>query len=290
MLPDAASRPYVAVENGGHPYAPVPYRVLRSATETADTVTIEIAPSDGAEAVPFRPGQFNMLYAFGIGEAAISLAGDPADRTKLRHTIRAVGAVSTALARLRPGATVGVRGAYGTGWPMDRAEGKDVVIIAGGLGLPPLRGALLEILRDRKRYGRVEVIYGARTPQDLVYYGEIQRWRTREDLRLQVTVDAAGRDWYGDVGVVTQRLPDARFDPARTVAFACGPEIMMRKSAEALEAAGVPASSIYLSMERNMKCAFAQCGHCQFGPAFVCREGPVLDYARIKPMLAVPEL
>ena len=274
----------------GHPYAPTPYRVVRATPETSDTVTLVVEPSRGGPALRFAPGQFDMLYAFGVGEAAISHAGDPGRREDLTHTVRAVGAVTQALAKLRPGATVGVRGPYGTGWPLERARGRDVILVGGGLGFPPLRGVLLEILRRRAEFGRVEVICGARTPKDLIFYEELQQWRARDDLRVHVTVDAAGRDWYGDVGVVTQRLPDVRFDPARCIAFACGPEIMMRRTAEALVTSGVPAPDVFVSMERNMKCAVAQCGHCQFGPAFVCREGPVFDYARVRPMLAVPEL
>lgn len=272
------------------PFAPTPYVVRGRETETTDTVTLSLVPAGGGAPPPFAPGQFNMVYRFGVGEAAISISGSPEARGELVHTVRSAGRVTRALSEVAPGEIVGVRGPYGSGWPVARARSHDLVIIAGGLGLPPLRPVLYEVLSHRDRFGRVEIIYGARTPKDLVYYEEIQTWRRRSDLRFQTTVDTAGRDWYGDVGVATQRLPDARFEPKETVAFVCGPEIMMRLSAQALEQRGVPAEAIFLSLERNMKCALGFCGHCQFGPAFVCRDGPVFSYARLKPFLAVREV
>ncbi len=272
------------------PYAPSPYRVVSREAETADTTTLVLAPVGGGKGPRFTPGQFNMLYAFGVGEAAISMSGNASEEGALVHTVRAVGHVSSALSRLAPGEVAGVRGPYGKGWPMDRMRGKDVVVMAGGLGLAPLRPVIHELYTHREDYGRVEIIYGARSPSDLLYYREIQAWRARTDTRFQVTVDTADRNWYGDVGVVTQRVPDARFDPARTVALMCGPEIMMKLSAQALEARGIAPSDIWLSMERNMKCAIAQCGHCQYGPFFICRDGPVLPYARIRSFLAVREI
>lgn len=273
-----------------HPYAPSPYVVRRRSAETSDTVTLVLAAAAGRPVQRFRPGQFNMLYAFGVGEAAVSISGDPEDAAQLVHTVRSVGKVTSALAGLPPGATVGVRGPYGSAWPLDAARRKDVIVIAGGLGLPPLRGVLLELFRHRDRYDRLEIIYGARTPKDLVYYPEIQAWRNLPEVRFQVTVDAAGRDWYGDVGLVTQRIPDSRFDPKNTIAFLCGPEVMMRNSAKALEERGVPDDSLFLSLERNMKCAVAQCGHCQMGPAFVCRDGPVFRYRDVRRYLATREV
>lgn len=274
------------------PYAPRPFRVTARHSETSDTVTLEIEPAtpERAPGSAWAPGQFNMLYAWAVGECAISIGGGDAAGTRFVHTIRRAGRVSEALARLAPGEAVGVRGPYGRGWPIDRARGRDIVVVAGGLGLPPLRPVIERVFAERAAFGRLEVICGARTPADLVYYGELQRWRLRPDGRVQVTVDGAGRDWYGDVGLVTARLPDARFEPATTSAFLCGPEIMMRKTAEALEARGVPGEAIFLSMERNMKCAIAQCGHCQFGPSFVCREGPVYSYAELRPFLRTREL
>jgi NAD(P)H-flavin reductase len=270
---------------------PVPFEVRERRMETSDTVTLVLAPTAAVARTPaFRPGQFNMLYAFGIGEVAISISGDPEGPGTLVHTIRSAGRTTEALCASPPGSVVGVRGPFGSGWPLDAAAGRDLVLVAGGLGLPPLRPLLYEILRERSRFGRVEVIYGARSPGDLVFYDEVQRWRARPELRVQTTVDTAGPDWHGDVGVVTARLPDARFDPARTTAFLCGPEIMMRLTARALHDRGVPRASIWLSVERNMKCAVGVCGHCQFGPAFVCRDGPIFSYDRIGRFLEVREL
>jgi len=283
--PDAPAAPTRA-----EPLAPVPYKVRSRSADTSDTATLVLEPMGGRAVPPFAAGQFNMLYAFGLGEVAISISGDPGVRRDLTHTIRCVGKVSTALSRASAGDVVGVRGPYGRGWPLAAAEKRDLLILAGGLGLAPLRPVLYEILAHRDRFGRVEIIYGARTPRDLLYYPEIQAWRQRTDWRFQVTVDTAGRDWYGDVGVVTTRLPDSRFDPAQTIAFLCGPEIMMRVSVRALVDRGIPDASIFLSMERNMKCAVAFCGHCQLGPSFICRDGPVLDYRQLRPWMSVKEV
>lgn len=283
--PDPAS---AAAPGGG--FAPVPYLVRERVVETADTVTLTLAPVGGGSTREFVPGQFNMVYLFGVGEVAISISGPVGQRDRVVHTVRNAGKITEALTGLVPGATVGIRGPYGHGWPVTAAQGHDVVIVAGGLGLPPLRPVIQEMLEHRERFGRLELIYGARTPKDLIYYAEIQQWRRRDDLRCQTTVDTAGRDWYGDVGLVTQRLPDARFDPGRTIVMSCGPEIMMKAVAKAAMERGVPASAIYLSMERNMKCAVGLCGHCQFGPAFVCRDGPVFPFPRLAPYLAVREV
>jgi NAD(P)H-flavin reductase len=273
-----------------HPLAPAPYVVQSQTAETGDTNTLILSPSDGGSVPPALPGQFNMLYVFGVGEAAISLSGDPSDSSAVVHTVRNAGRITAALAQAPPGQTIGVRGPYGRGWPVELAKGRDIVLMAGGLGLPPLRPVLYELLSRRSLYGRIEVIYGARTPKDLVYYDQVQRWRQRSDLRFQVTVDAADRTWYGDVGLVTARIPDVRFEAGNTIAFLCGPEIMMKYAARDLEARGVARSSIWLSMERNMKCAVGICGHCQFGPEFVCRDGPVFRYDVVRDWLATREL
>jgi len=273
-----------------HPYAPRPYAVRQNVQETPDTFTLKLEPRQPGDRVKFQGGQFNMVYLFGVGESAISICGDPNHPEELVHTIRAVGKITNALTALKPGATVGIRGPYGRGWPLDSARGRDIVVVAGGLGLPPLRPTIYEIFRRRAEFGRVEIIYGARTPKDLVYAEEVRDWLTRREMRIQVTVDAAGRDWYGDVGVVTTRLPDCRFEAVKTTAFVCGPEIMMKLTAQALAQRGVPPESIWISMERNMKCALGFCGHCQYGPSFVCRDGPVLSYKALAPLLAVKEV
>ncbi len=239
---------------------------------------------------PARPGQFNMLTAFGVGEAPISLSGDPANGGRLIHTIRSVGAVSRALAALKPGEPVGLRGPFGEGWGLEGAAGRDVVVIAGGLGLAPLRPLILQLLAERERYSQVSVLYGARHPRDILFRRQLQAWRRRLDVELEVSVDHAEADWRGHVGVVTGLLRQASFDPEKTSAFVCGPEVMMRFAVGALRDAGVADAAIRLSMERNMKCAVGLCGHCQFGPVFVCRDGPVFGYDRVAAMLKHKEI
>ncbi len=257
------------------------FRVAKRVRETPDTCTLTLTP-EGPGDFSFRPGQFNMITAFGVGEVPISISGDPAQPLPLRHTIRGVGAVTQALCRLKPAEVVGLRGPFGTGWPLAEAAGNDIFIIAGGLGLAPLRPAMYQVLENRAAYGAVEVIYGARTPGDMLYLKELQQWRGRFDLRVHVTVDAAGPDWRGNVGVVTNIIPRARFDPYHTTALICGPGVMMRFVVQDLLKRGVREENIFISLERTMKCGVGFCGHCQLGPVFICRDGPVFSYARIR--------
>ena len=264
-------------------------RVLRRRREIPRTWTLELELVDG-ERPPSLPGQFNMLYAFGIGEIPVSLSGKPEDRQRLIHTIRAVGPVSEALTTLKAGSSVGVRGPYGAGWPVESAAGCDVLIIGGGLGLAPLRPAFHAIMSKRDHYGKIILLYGTRSPADILYRRELERWRRRLDLQVQVTVDHATSEWRGDVGIVTTLILRASFDPVKSIAFVCGPEIMMRFTAAALVDAGLRDDAVYVSMERNMKCAVGLCGHCQFGPAFVCRDGPVIRYDKIRGILAMQEI
>jgi len=266
---------------------PTPRRVRRRVRETADTFTLDIE-TDGGETA-FRPGQFNMLYVFGTGEVPISVSGDPRRPGVLVHTTRAIGNVTRAMERLRSGATLGVRGPFGTPWPLEAAVGKDVVLIAGGIGLAPLRPLLYEIAARRRDFGQVVLLYGARGPEDLLFRRQLERWRDAAGIALAITVDRASPGWTGHVGVVTTLLPHAPFAPARAVAFVCGPEIMMRFTADALRRRGVPETSVFVSMERNMKCATGLCGHCQFGPSFVCKDGPVFAWPRVRSLLSVRE-
>ena len=270
---------------------PVPTRVLEARRETADVVTLRLAgaPPRG----PHAPGQFNMLYAFGIGEAAISMSGDAADATGTVHTIRALGAVTRAICALGPGDVLGVRGPFGRAWPVEDAAGGDLVIIAGGLGLAPLRPVIYHAIRNRDRYRRVVVLAGARTPADMLFADQLRGWQADGAARLEVRVivDRAGTDWNGRVGVVPDLIADAGpLDPLRTWALICGPEVMMRFSLRPLQRMGVPDTRIFLSMERGMKCAVAFCGHCQLGPAFICKDGPVLSFDRLRPWFFTKEL
>ena len=268
-----------------NPMVPVPCTVVRKRRELDTTVTLQLQPAGVDVPFGFLPGQFNMLYLFGVGESAISMSGDPADAVPITHTIRAVGAVTRGLCDLTKGDTVGVRGPFGRPWPVERAQGSDVVIIAGGIGLAPLRPVVYYLLAHRRHYGRIVILYGSRSPDDLLYLDELQRWRGRFDLAVDVTVDHSSADWFGRVGVVTTLIDRATFDPEQTVAMICGPEIMMRFCARKLEDEGVGAADIYVSMERSMACGVGLCGHCQFGPDFVCKDGPVFSYERIAPLI-----
>jgi len=272
------------------PMLPLPYVIRKTRRELSDTFTLELAPTAGAQPFNFAPGQFTMLYAFGFGEVPISISGDPDKPETLIHTIREVGLITQALGKLKRGATLGVRGPFGIGWPVTEAEGDDIVIVAGGLGLAPLRPAIYQVLANRARYGKVCIFYGARSPADILFLNQLKRWRGRFDITVDVTVDRASPDWSGRVGVVTQLLNQGGFDPLNTTALVCGPEVMMRFCAVTLNEQGVSDAQIYLSMERNMKCALGFCGHCQFGPGFVCKDGPVYRLDRIKPLLTIREL
>jgi NAD(P)H-flavin reductase len=205
------------------------------------------------------------------------------------QTVRAVGAVTRALCACTPGRVIGVRGPYGTHWDVASAAGNDLLIVAGGIGLAPLRGALLSALGRRKRYRRVVVLAGARSPEELVFARELDGWRD-DGAEVAVTVDQAAAGWTGDVGVVTQLIGRADIDAARTTALICGPEVMMRLTARELRALGIPAARIRVSVERNMRCGVAECGHCQLGPLLLCRDGPVIGYEVAMPLLAIREL
>lgn len=271
------------------PMLPRLFEVRRVRPETYDTFTLELEPEDGSPLV-FAPGQFNMLYLFGVGEVAISVSGDPARPSPLTHTLRAVGAVTRGLCSLKPGDPVGVRGPFGNSWPLAEAAGHDVVIVAGGIGLAPLRPAILHLLAERRRYGRIVLLCGARSPKDLLFQRELEKWRGRFDLEVTATVDYAAGEWNGQVGVVTQLIARAGFDPSHTVALACGPEVMMRFTVRELVRRGVAPASIHLSLERNMKCAVGFCGHCQYGSRFICKDGPVFRYTDVASLFDIREV
>ncbi len=272
------------------PMLPQLYRVQRVRREIPDTFTLELGPANGSSILPFATGQFNMLYVFGVGEVPISISGNPAQPTPLVHTTRAVGTVTKAMRKLRPDDVIGVRGPFGSHWPIEHAQGKDVVIVAGGIGLAPLRSALYQITAQREQYGKVALLYGARTPADILYRRDLEHWRGRFDLEVYVTVDQATGTWRGSVGVVTKLIPRASFDRENTMVLVCGPEVMMRFTVAELEKRGVAAERIYISMERNMKCAVGFCGHCQYGPHFVCKDGPVFQYSRVQSLFTKREI
>lgn len=270
--------------------APVPYRVLSRVVENADSVTLCLEPVDQRLPAP-QPGEFMMLYAFGIGEVAISVSGDPSrtDGT-ITHTIRAVGAVSRALHDSEPGTIIGVRGPCGTQWGLAEAVGRDLVIVAGGVGLAPLRPVVLGALAERSRYGRVVLIAGARSRADFLFTDELAEWSEDPALEVHVTVDVPVQGWPGEVGLVTEPLRRLSLQPGRTTAFLCGPEPMMRFGADALIDKGLGTHDIRISLERNMQCGFGWCGHCQLGPLLLCRDGAVVGYDVARPLLRVKEL
>ena len=286
------SMAFTAERPAGDPHAdPMVPRIGRVKKRVRDLSDVWTLTIEMDEPFAFEPGQFNMLTAFGVGEAAISISGDPAKPGDgLIHTIRDVGPVSHALSHLEPGELIGVRGPYGVGWPVDVARHCDVVIIMGGLGLAPLRPLIYTIMAHRKEYGKVVLLFGSRSPAEILFRAELEQWRRRLDVEIDVTVDTAGEDWFGNVGVVTTLVPHANFDPQHTVAYLCGPEIMMRFGAAALRDAGVKDEAMYLSMERNMKCGIGLCGHCQLGTVFVCRDGPVFRNDVLRPLMSVKEL
>jgi NAD(P)H-flavin reductase len=264
------------------PFWPEPVVIRAVEPETPGVATFRLELQDADRQVSFRyePGQFNILLVPGLGEVAISISSTPEEQSGIAHTIHFVGMVTRILARLQPGDKLGMRGPYGTGWPLDKARGQDVLLVAGGLGLAPLRPVIRSLLARRKEYGRLLLLYGARSPVDLLYQREYADWE-RQGLEMLVTVDRADETWAGRVGVVPALLGRISFQPERTLAFTCGPPIMMRFAALELMARLLPAERIFLSIERNVQCGVGLCGRCQLGPYFVCKDGPVFAYNRI---------
>lgn len=257
------------------------YRVTKRIDDTPDTITILIEPID--DPLPAaQPGQFHMLYAFGVGEVPISVSGVH------QHTLRAVGAVTRALRAVQPGSVIGVRGPFGRGWQVPPL-GHDLILVGGGIGLAPLRPVICHALEHRGDFGRVTVAIGARSAADLLYPDEFATWADA-GITVLSTVDIPSPEWTGHVGVVTTVLPGLVSRPLATAAMVCGPEVMMRFVARALISQGLAAQAIQVSLERNMRCGTAECGHCQLGPLLVCRDGPVVTYAQAEPLLAVKEL
>ena len=268
---------------------PVLHRVTGKRRETADTWTLELEPAAGGLPA-FAPGQFAMLWSGGVGEVPISTSADLTRPGALVHTVRAVGSVTRTICAAEPGDVLGVRGPFGTAWPLAGAEGRDVVVVAGGIGLAPLRPVVWHVLANRHRYGRLVLLYGAREPAQLLYPDDLERWSHEEDVEVRLTVDAAGREWTGAVGVVPGLIRRAGFEAENAVAMVVGPEVMMRFSVQALRDRGVAAADIHVSLERNMQCAVGHCGHCQLGPLFVCKDGPVFCHADIERWLDIREL
>ncbi len=266
------------------------FRVLDSSEVIPDCRTIRVAAADDLGECDFQPGQFFMLYVFGQGEVPISVSGDPGERGELTFTVMAVGPVTRALCEVKPGEMIGLRGPFGSAWPIDAVQGRDVIIMAGGLGLAPLRPAIYQLLRNREGFGALSLLYGTRQPPSILFHQELVAWRETAPLNLDITVDNAGREWPGKVGVVTELLKDCEINADKTSAFICGPEVMMRFSAFALLDRGIAAQNIYVSMERNMQCAVKMCGRCQYGPFFICSDGPVFAFDRVERLFKIREV
>jgi NAD(P)H-flavin reductase len=268
-------------------WTPETWRITRVREENSEVATLEVEPAGDVRARLAEPGQFYMLYAFGVGEVPISISS--IGKGTLQFTIRRVGAVSEALCRLKPGEGLGLRGPFGQPWPLHDPKPKELLLIAGGVGLAPLKPVIEAAIRERGRWTAVHVLYGTRDPEHILYAAESRMWR-QAGLDVLITVDCAQADWNGPVGVVTQLFDQIDWKPQQTLALLCGPEIMMRFSVDNLLEAGLHPQSIYLSMERNMKCALGFCGHCQYGSHFICKDGPVFRYDRVARNLRVKEL
>ncbi len=264
-------------------WVPVAAEIISINEENFNTLTFKMRFVDEIhrDSYRFLPGQFNMLYVPGVGEAAISISSDPEETDTIDHTIRVVGSVTRAIQRLGVGGVVGIRGPFGRGWPLEAMKGQDVVIVAGGIGLAPMRPAIYSLLRHREEFGRVMLLYGCRSPDDRVFAPELDQWTEDESIQVLVTVDNATGGWVGPVGVVTNLLQRIRVDAQKTVVLVCGPPILNRVAAWQFLQLHVKPEHVYISLERNMNCGFGRCGHCQYGREFVCTDGPVFSFDEI---------
>lgn len=270
-----------------NPYVIHPATIVEKIREAEDinTYRLEFVDEQMRERYRFEAGQFNMVYLFGVGEVAISIVSDPDESEFLDHTIRAVGRITQAIADLQPGDVLGVRGPFGQGWPLEEARGRDVVIVTGGLGCAPVAGAIEYIFRRRTQYGSVKILHGVKTPHDLLYRERFEAWRRFPDTEILLTSDQPDRGWSHHIGVVTELFELVSIDPPKSVVLMCGPEIMMRLGAPIFMRRGIPSTAIYVSLERHMECGIGLCGHCQLGPYFLCKDGPVMRYDRVEPWL-----
>ncbi len=259
---------------------------IRKETHDTNTYTLEFSDKKLQKSFSPAPGQFMMLSLFGIGESAISLS-DTSNNGSVTTTIRNVGSVTNAVLRLKEGDFIGMRGPYGNGWPLERAEGKNVLIVVGGMGIVPLRGVVNYIKNNRKKFGDLEIIYGARTPDDMLFRYEFEKWKQIKKTRMDLTVDKLPIETTSKckIGLVTSCFPSMKTHHKNAIVLVCGPEIMMRYAAKCLETIGFKDRQIYLSLERRMKCGIGKCGHCQIGLKYVCKDGPVFNYADIKPFI-----
>ena len=269
-------------------YLPRSAIITKRIQESADIFTLHTQFTD--DSLPchtFHPGQFNMLYLYGVGEVAISISSDPAECSFLSHTIRAVGRVTRALQRLQVGDEIGIRGPYGKGWPLVATEGKDVLIVTGDLGCAPTVSVIKYILARRKHYGALTILQGVKHSQDFIYRKQYEKWQQSPNVFVHIAADEAGPHWPWGKGYVTDMIKPLSLNPNETIAMMCGPEMMMRAAIAALGKKGIPEEAMYLSMERNMECGIGQCGHCQYGGLFICKDGPVFAWPQVKDLFSV---
>lgn len=263
--------------------------VVSRQQETATIFTLRLKFTDPAvaDAYDFAPGQFNMLYLFGVGEVPISIVSDPENRHEFAHTIRVVGRVTAGIAKLQPGDQLGIRGPFGRGWPMEQARGKDILVVTGGLGCAPTVSVIHYVLWRREQFGRLNIIQGLKHADDMIWREQYDYWRTLSDVSVRLAADVGSSGWPWHVGRVTELFDDHELGDGNAVAMMCGPEGMMTASARALLDKGYRDEAIYLSLERNMQCGNGRCGHCQLGSKFVCTDGPVFRYTDVRHLLEV---
>ena len=268
---------------------PAEAQVVQRVQESPNIVTLRLRFTDPAlhEAFEFAPGQFNMLYLYGVGEVPISIVSDPSDSHMFDHTVRAVGRVTHPLSALQAGDRLGIRGPFGRGWPLPAARGRDVLIATGGIGCAPVVSVIHYVMRRREQFGRVVIMQGVKHSADLIWRSQYEAWAREPDTQVLLAADEAGPAWPWSVGQITALLGEAHLDPARTTAMMCGPEGMMIAVRRELRERGLSDDDIWLTMERSMKCAIGECGHCQFGPNFLCRQGPVFSAAEVGHLLGV---
>lgn len=266
--------------------------IVEKREEAEGIYTLRVRLCDEAQRREYRflPGQFNMLYAFGAGDVPMSIVSDPEDGNVIGHTLRTVGPVTHALGALSEGDVLGMRGPFGSHWPLEEAKGKEVLILTGGLGCAPTLGALHYLFRRREDYGPIKIVHGVKAPKDLILHRQFEAWRNYPDTEVHLTADHSHGRWKHKVGLVTHLLTDLKLDAPNTLVMMCGPEVMMHFAIKELIWKGISSDRIYLSLERNMKCALGFCGHCQFGPQFICKDGPVLRYDRIQHFFRIKEV
>lgn len=263
-------------------YLPHPARIIERTQESRTIFTLKTEFIEKNSHMSFYPGQFNMIYLYGVGEVAISIASDPADNTHLKHTIRAVGRVTKALQNLQEGDEIGIRGPYGHGWPLIETEGKDILVITGGLGCAPTVSVINYILARRKNYGNLTILQGVKHSEDFIFRKQYALWQQAPNTVVHIAADQVGPHWPWGVGYVTDMIKSLTLNPTNTIAMMCGPEMMMHAAINALVKKEIPEEAIYLSMERNMECGVGHCGHCQYGGLFICKDGPIFAYPQIK--------